>query len=149
MIPARRGRGGSEGEYDEGFATDRSAGYTCEASLSIAGADRALRDIEAALDAILAMPFVDKNRVVIGGQSRGALYPEDTIWLYGDADPFYPLSHSRDNFVVFQKAGGKGAFHALVPPPGTIGHRIVERGELWAPLVEAYLKHQGLASEER
>ena len=73
VMPSRRGRGGSEGEYDEGFASDRSRGYTCEPSLSIPGADRALRDIEASIGAILTMPFVDPNRIVIGGQSRGGI----------------------------------------------------------------------------
>jgi poly(3-hydroxybutyrate) depolymerase len=33
VMPSRRGRGGSEGEYDEGFAIDRSRGYTCDPSL--------------------------------------------------------------------------------------------------------------------
>jgi dienelactone hydrolase len=55
VIPARRGRGGAEGRYDEDVA------------------DRALRDIQAAMDSILAMPFVDRSRVVIGGQSRGGI----------------------------------------------------------------------------
>lgn len=73
VIPARRGRGGSEGEYDEGFSGNRSRGYSCEPGLSIPGADRALGDVEAAMTAILAMPFVDRNRVVIGGQSRGGI----------------------------------------------------------------------------
>jgi predicted acyl esterase len=50
VMPSRRGRGGSEGEYDEGFAIDRSRGYTCDPSLLIPGADRALRDIEAAME---------------------------------------------------------------------------------------------------
>jgi dienelactone hydrolase len=151
-----------------------------------------LRDIEAAMDAILAMPFVDRDRVVIGGQSRGGIlsvayagrrpdqvkgvinfvggwmgvdcptantinqalfkpgarYPGDTIWLYGDGDPFYPLSHSRENFAAFQAAGGKGAFHEFAPPPGSSGHGIVATPDVWAPLVEAYLKRQGLPTGE-
>jgi pimeloyl-ACP methyl ester carboxylesterase len=73
VMPSRRGRGGSEGEYDEGFAIDRSRGYTCDPSLSIAGADRALRDMEAAMATILTMPFVDPTRIVIGGVSRGGI----------------------------------------------------------------------------
>jgi dienelactone hydrolase len=73
VMPARRGRGGSEGLYDEGFATDRSAGYSCDPAFSIPGADRGLQDINAAMTAILAMPFVDRDRVVIGGQSRGGI----------------------------------------------------------------------------
>jgi hypothetical protein len=70
-MPARRGRGGSEGEYDEGFAEFRSAGYTCEPARAIAGAQRALWDIEAAMAAIRSMPFVDPDRVVVG-DSRAA-----------------------------------------------------------------------------
>src|SRR5262245_22566105 len=73
VIPARRGRGGSDGVYDEGFWPDRSRGYACDQTLSPAGADRALRDVEAAVRAIVAMPFVDRTRVVIGGQSRGGI----------------------------------------------------------------------------
>jgi dienelactone hydrolase len=83
------------------------------------------------MTAILAMPFVDRDRVVIGGQSRGGIlsvaygglhgeqvrgvinfvggwsgsrcmsdvnpelfkrgarYPGETLWLYGEGDPFY------------------------------------------------------------
>jgi dienelactone hydrolase len=71
--PARRGRGGSQGAYDEGFGLDRSRGYTCEAALSLAGADRALRDLDAITPLILAQPFVDRSRVAVGGQSRGGI----------------------------------------------------------------------------
>ena len=71
VIPARRGRAGSEGKYDEGFSIIRAFGYSCFPSRSIAGADRALRDIEAAMNAILDMPFVDRMCVAIGGVSRG------------------------------------------------------------------------------
>jgi len=188
VIPARRGRGGSEGRYDEGFWPNLSLGYACDPVLSVAGADRGLRDVEAAMNAILAMPFVDRTRVVIGGQSRGgvlsvayagrhaeqvkgvinfvggwngarcehaatinqsifvrgARYPRETIWLYGDDDPFYPLSHSRANFAAFQAVGGRGAFHELPPELG--GHYIWRRPDRWGPLVEDYLKRLGLPS---
>ncbi len=184
VMPARRGRGGSEGLYDEGFAGDRAAGYACDESLSIPGADRALRDIEVAMDAVLAMPFVDPGRIVIGGQSRGGIlsvayagrrpeqvkgvinfvggwlgarcpiasavnealftrgarYRRETLWLYGDQDPFYPLTHSRDNFAAFTKAGGQGTFHEFPPPDGANGHRIVGFPDPWAPIVEKYLR---------
>ena len=73
VLPSRRGRGGSEGLYDEGFGIDRSKGYTCEPPLSLAGADRALRDIDAITALILAQPFVDRGRVAVGGQSRGGI----------------------------------------------------------------------------
>ena len=187
VIPARRGRGGSEGLYDEGFWANRTLGYACDPTLSVAGADRALRDVEAAIGAILAMPFVDHTRVVIGGQSRGGIlsvayvgrhaeqvrgvinfvggwngsrcqhsaainqsifvrgarFPGETLWLYGDDDPFYPLSHSRASFDAFQAAGGRGTFHELPPEFG--GHYIWRRPDRWAPIVEAYLKSLGLS----
>jgi dienelactone hydrolase len=73
VLPSRRGRGGSEGTYDEGFAADRAQGYSCEPDLSLPGADRALRDIDAITPVILAQPFVDRSRVAIGGQSRGGI----------------------------------------------------------------------------
>ncbi|MEO8021147.1 acetylxylan esterase [Polaromonas sp.] len=54
------------------MASPQSAlGYSCIASLLLTGADRALHDIEAAMTAILGMPFVDAERVVVGGVSRG------------------------------------------------------------------------------
>ena len=59
--------------YDEGFGLDRSKGYTCEPPLSLAGADRALRDIDAITALILAQPFVDRGRTAVGGQSRGGI----------------------------------------------------------------------------
>lgn len=73
VLPSRRGRGGSEGRYDEGFAADRVQGYTCEPTLSIPGAERALRDIDAITPVILAQPFVDRSRVAVGGLSRGGI----------------------------------------------------------------------------
>ncbi len=191
VLPSRRGRGGSEGRYDEGFARDRSQGYSCEENLSLPGADRALRDIDAVTPAILALPFVDRMRFVVGGQSRGgiltiawtglhptepkaainfvggwvgtgcptavsinqnllkrgAAYPQPSIWLYGEGDPFYPLWHTRANFAAFQAAGGKGAFHEYQPPQGLNGHQISSAPQLWSATLEAYLAERGLPAK--
>lgn len=73
VLPSRRGRGGSEGLYDEGFAADRANGYTCDPARTLTGADRALNDIDAITDAVLALPFVDRTRFVVGGNSRGGI----------------------------------------------------------------------------
>jgi dienelactone hydrolase len=73
VLPSRRGRGGSEGLYDEGFSEDRAQGYTCNEARLLAGAERAMRDIDAVTPAILALPFVDKARVAVGGHSRGGV----------------------------------------------------------------------------
>jgi dienelactone hydrolase len=187
ILPARRGRGNSEGVYDEGFDPDRTLGYTCDPPRSLAGAERALADIAAAMEAIRTFPFVDPQRLVIGGQSRGgilsvayaglhpasvsgvlnfvggwlgvgcptassvnqtlfqrgAAYPKESLWLYGDGDPFYPLSHSRENFSAFQAAGGTGTFHSFQPPGGN-GHHLLVYPDVWVSTVLAYLQRIGL-----
>ena len=76
--------------------------------------------------------------------TRGARYPGEILWLYGENDPFYSLAHSRRNFGAFQAAGGTGTFLEFGPPPGTTGHRIVEHPALWTAAVEAYLMRRGL-----
>jgi dienelactone hydrolase len=191
LLPSRRGRGGSEGRYDEGFALDRSQGYSCDPTLSLPGADRALRDIDAVTPVLLAQPFVDRSRVAVGGLSRGgilsiawsgrrpstpravinfvggwsgarcptasminqelfrrgAAFGHSTIWLYGETDPFYPLSHSRSNFAAFQAAGGKGTFHEYTPPPWESGHNISTIPGLWSSTLEDYLAERGLPAK--
>ena len=73
ILPQRRGRGGSEGTYDEGFAPDRAQGYSCEPARALAGVERALDDLDAITPLLLAQPFVDRERVAIGGVSRGGI----------------------------------------------------------------------------
>lgn len=72
-FPQRRGRGGSDGLYDEGFSADRQQGYTCDFDGSLAGAERALDDIGAAMAVLRQRPDVASSRVLIGGQSRGGV----------------------------------------------------------------------------
>ena len=72
-FPQRRGRGKSDGLYDEGFSADRAQGYTCDAERSLAGAERALADVAAAVTALRRRPDVAPSRILIGGQSRGGV----------------------------------------------------------------------------
>ncbi|PCI03376.1 MAG: hypothetical protein COB78_10475 [Hyphomicrobiales bacterium] len=72
-FPQRRGRGKSDGLYDEGFSKTRSKGYTCDADISLAGAERALVDVEAAISVLRARPDVAPSSILIGGQSRGGI----------------------------------------------------------------------------
>ncbi len=187
VLPSRRGRGGSEGKYDEGFDLNRANGYSCEPTLSIPGADRALRDIDAVTPVLLAQPFVDRSRFIVGGVSRGgiltiawsgkhpeakaainfvggwmgtacsaattinrtllnrgATYPSPGLWLYGDRDSFYPLSHSRANFEAFQAAGGKGSYLTFTPADSMNGHYINSVPSLWSAPMEAYLRERSL-----
>jgi len=72
-FPQRRGRGKSDGLYDEGFAVDRAQGYSCDPGRSLPGADRALTDIEAAIAALQRRPDVAGKRLLIGGVSRGGV----------------------------------------------------------------------------
>jgi dienelactone hydrolase len=184
-FPQRRGRGRSEGKYDEGFAADRLKGYTCDTAQTLAGADRALQDIEAAVTALRLRPDVAKQPHLIGGQSRGAvlsvayagMHPEQVhgvinfvggwvgdgcetasavnsdlfkrgsrfahpmLWLYGERDPFYVITHSRANFSAFQSAGGTGKFIAF-EVPGNYGHFVIGHPQLWSQPVTDYLNAQ-------
>ena len=70
-FPQRRGRGRSGGLYDEGFNADRTKGYTCETKRTLAGADRALADVDAAIAALRKRPDVRPGPVLLLGQSRG------------------------------------------------------------------------------
>nr|WP_301542825.1 alpha/beta hydrolase [Cupriavidus basilensis] len=70
VFPQRRGRGKSGGLYDEGFKRDRS-GYACEPELSLPGVDRAIEDLDAAMEHIARRPDVQRDRVLVAGASRG------------------------------------------------------------------------------
>ncbi len=69
-FPQRRGRGGSDGLYDEGFTPDRSA-YSCLQGPALAGLERALQDSDVALDYLRARTGVDNSRMLAAGISRG------------------------------------------------------------------------------
>ena len=71
-FPQRRGRGKSDGLYDEGFTADRSS-YSCREDLAFAGARRALEDLDAITDWIRLRPEVDTTRMLVGGSSRGGV----------------------------------------------------------------------------
>lgn len=71
-FPQRRGRGQSDGIYDEGFEPDRS-GYSCRADLALAGAERALDDLDAVTDWLLNRMDVETGRLLVGGTSRGGI----------------------------------------------------------------------------
>lgn len=188
-IPYRRGRGKSDGLYDEGFSRNRADGYSCNPRLSLPGAERALRDIEAAMEVLVRDPDVDPKRILIGGQSRGGIlavayagehpqqvrgvinlvggwmgtgcdtasvinqslflkgakFPGPMLWIYGFEDPYYPLSHSKQNFQAFLAAGGQGSFYTFRAPRGS-GHRIWRWPRLWKQQVNDYLESLGLGA---
>lgn len=73
VFPQRRGRGKSDGLYDEGFGANRAAGYTCQPERSLQGLDRALADLDAVMAHVQQRTDVDKTRLLIGGVSRGGL----------------------------------------------------------------------------
>ncbi len=73
VFPQRRGRGKSDGLYDEGFGANRAEGYTCQPEQSLKGLDRALADLDAVMSHVQKRPDVDKARLLIGGVSRGGL----------------------------------------------------------------------------
>ena len=72
-IPYRRGRGWSDGLYDEGFQTPRSRGYSCDDIVTTKGFKRALTDVDASMELLTENFDIDESRIVIGGVSRGGI----------------------------------------------------------------------------
>ena len=73
LFPQRRGRGLSDGLYDEGFAPDRAMGYSCEPKLALSGFDRATEDLDIVMAQVRTRSDVDTKRLLIGGVSRGGI----------------------------------------------------------------------------
>jgi dienelactone hydrolase len=183
IFPQRRGRGASEGRYDEGFEVDRSR-YSCQTELSLRGVDRAIEDLDAVMAHIRTRKDVVQDRILLAGQSRGGIlsvayagerpkefvgvvnfvggwmgdgcanaaainmtafkrgarFARPTLWLYGERDPFYYLSHSKANFEAFTAAGGKGRFEAFSVPGHNAGHGLIAHPGLWGEHVTRYLQ---------
>jgi dienelactone hydrolase len=72
LFPQRRGRGKSGGAYGEGLAADGS-GYSCDEAIAIAGFERAIEDVDAVVNHLRDGFDVDRDRLVIGGVSRGGI----------------------------------------------------------------------------
>ncbi len=71
-FPQRRGRGASDGIYDEGFTPDRSR-YSCLQEPALAGFEHALLDVDAAVDYLAGRSDVDASRMLSAGTSRGGI----------------------------------------------------------------------------
>ena len=70
VFPQRRGRGKSGGLYDEGFEPDRSQ-YSDDPKYALPGFEHALLDVACVVEHLLTRPDVDRERLLIGGHSRG------------------------------------------------------------------------------
>lgn len=70
---------------------------------------------------------------------QGAKFAGPTLWLYGENDSFYKMTHSRSNFDAFVKAGGQGVFHVFSLGAFKDGHTLLQRDDLWSPAVNEFL----------
>jgi len=114
-FPQRRGRGGSDGLYDEGFSEDRSQGYSSDTQVSLAGAERALIDANAALRALQQHPDVSSEPVLLSGFSRGGVvalmqagdYPEHTAGVINFAGGWKGegFGDPEINLTLFRRIG--------------------------------------------
>lgn len=182
-FPQRRGRGASDGLYDEGFNSARTA-YSCVQSIATAGFEHAVADLDAIVAWARSRPDVAPALLVNAGVSRGGVlavtyaaerpgifsgavnfvggwlgegcsegvltnralftragrFDRETIWIYGENDSFYSMSHSRSNFEAFRAAGGRGSFHAFTRAPGLNGHLITNDPQSWTPVLDAFVR---------
>ena len=65
LMPMRRGRGASEGEYLER--------YECQTAILDAGVERAIEDLDAVMAFAAAQAWFNPTRFLLGGMSRGGL----------------------------------------------------------------------------
>lgn len=70
---------------------------------------------------------------------KSATFKGSTLWLYGEYDPYYSISHSQKNFAAFQAAGGTGTFHIFSLGFLRNSHQIVRQPEIWQDTMTAYL----------
>ena len=128
-FPQRRGRGKSDGLYDEGFAENRGFGYTGDIDITLRGADRALSDIDAAITALRRLQDVAPTPVLLGGNSRG-----------GVLSIAYAGLHPQQVGGVINFVGGwlgEGS-----PAASTVNHQLFERGASYGrPTIWLYGQH--------
>jgi len=72
VFPQRRGRGKSDGLYNEGFTEDRSR-YSISPKRSLLGLNRALEDLDEVVNYLKKNPMINSNQMLIGGVSRGGI----------------------------------------------------------------------------
>lgn len=65
LAPMRRGRGQSEGDYEEP--------YWCSDAEVDRGIKNAIRDLDAVFAHVKAIPYVDSSRILLSGVSRGGI----------------------------------------------------------------------------
>jgi dienelactone hydrolase len=80
------------------------------------------------------------NKYVLG---MGSEFPRNTIWLYGENDPYYSISSSREVFDHFLSRGGRGQFHTFQVPNGN-GHFVIGYDRLWSRKLVTFLDLNGL-----
>ena len=128
-FPQRRGRGKSDGLYDEGFAENRARGYTGDIDITLRGADRALSDIDAAIAALRRRQDIAPAPVLIGGVSRG-----------GVLSVAYAGLHPKQVAGVINFVGGW--LGEGYPTASTVNHRLFERGASYGrPTIWLYGQH--------
>jgi len=133
-FPQRRGRGKSEGLYDEGFNADRTQGYACDPKQSLPGADRALTDIAAAVEVLRQRPDVAGQSILMAGISRG-----------GILSIAYAAMHPREVAGVINFVGGW--MGGVCPTASEINVTLFKRGGTFPhPTLWLYGNHDPLYS---
>lgn len=119
VFPQRRGRGKSDGLYDEGFEPDRSR-YSCLPQYSLPGLERAMEDLDAVVAHLRTRPDVVPDRMIVAGSSRGGILSI----VYAGTRP--AVFRGAINFVG-------GWMSDRCPDPGAINTVSFRRGAAFAP----------------
>lgn len=72
VLPQRRGRGQSGGQYAEGWDSEKQR-YACDPALAQTSMARAMADLDATQTYLEKQSFVDTKRMLLGGHSKGGI----------------------------------------------------------------------------
>jgi dienelactone hydrolase len=82
------------------------------------------------------------NEPTFAAAGRRARLP--MLWLYAEGDRYYSPASIRRYHEAFAQAGGTATLR-LFPDFGSDGHRLVDRVDLWAPVVDEFLRRLSLS----
>lgn len=88
----------------------------------------------------LGQACIDVLPVSVAIARQAAARRTDSLWLYGDNDPFYSLADSRALFDLFIASGGQGEYRSFRrADPGASGHLIHQESTLWRDEVARWI----------
>ncbi len=85
----------------------------------------------------------DEGSIVSAFRSFGKKSHLPMLWIYSENDQWFPPELAGKFDAAFRQGGGNDKF-VMVPPFSDDGHHFFRNVDGWSPIVEDFLKNQGL-----